>query len=106
DAQEVNEAFLAVGLPEEAFSAADSSAVFLVIGSLLVREHITQQGIGAQVQPANLGVDLANRAELAGAVHVGLDVDGLEPLGESSGFRRAVVLPRQESFASLHILTR
>src|SRR5208337_576034 len=31
DAQEVNEAFLAVGLPEEAFSAADSGAVFLVI---------------------------------------------------------------------------
>ena len=87
----MDEAFLAVDLPEEALAAADLGAVFLVIGRLLVRQHVTQRGIGAQVEPADLVVDLADRAELAGAVHVGLDVDGLQPLGESPRLRRAVV---------------
>ena len=92
DPQQVDEAFFAVHLAEEALAAADLGAVLRVVGRLLVRQHVTQRRVGAEVEAADFVVDLADRAELAGAVHVGLDVDGLEPLGESAGLVGAVVL--------------
>ena len=60
-------------------------AVLLVVGRLLVRQHVAQRRVGAEVQPADLVVDLADGAELAGAVDVGLDIDRRQPLGELAG---------------------
>ena len=92
DAQQVDQALLAVDLPEEALAAADLGAVLRVVGRLLVRQHVAKRRVGGEVQAADLVVDLADRAELAGAVHVGLDVDRLQPVGEPAGLARAVVL--------------
>ena len=92
DAQEVDEAFFAVHLAEEALAAANLRAVFGVVGRLLVGQHVAQRGVGREVQAADFVVDLADGAELAGAVHVGLDVDGLQPLGELPRLGGAVVL--------------
>ena len=92
DAQQVDQAFLAVHLAEEALAAANLGAVLRVVGRLLVRQHVAQRRVGGEVQAADLVVDLADRAELAGAVHVGLDVDRLEPVREAAGLGGAVVL--------------
>ena len=67
DAQQVDQALLAVHLAEEALAAANLGAVFLVVGRLLVRQHVAQRRVGGEVQAADLVVDLADRAELAGA---------------------------------------
>jgi hypothetical protein len=61
DAQQVDEAFLAVDLAEEALAAANLGAVLLVVGGLLVRQHVPQRRVGGQVQAADLVVDLADR---------------------------------------------
>ena len=79
-------------LPEEALAAADLGAVLLVVGRLLVRQHVAKRRVGGEVQPADLVVDVADRAELAGQVDVGLDVDRLEAVGEAAGLGGAVVL--------------
>ena len=92
DAQQVDQAFLAVHLAEEALAAANLGAVLGVVGRLLVRQHVAQRRVGREVQAADFVVDLADGAELAGEVHVGLDVDGLQPLREAAGFGGAVVL--------------
>ena len=92
DAQEVDEAFFAVHLPEETFAAANLRAVFGVVGRLLVRQHVAQRRVGRERQAADFVVDVADGAELAGKVYVGLDVDGLQPLREAAGFVRAIVL--------------
>ena len=92
DAQEVDKAFLAVHLAEEALAAANLGAVFGVVGRLLVRQHVAQRRVGGEVEAADFVVDLADGAELAGKVHVGLDVDGLESLREAARFGGAVVL--------------
>src|SRR3546814_12552781 len=39
DPQQMNQAFLAVDLPEEALAAPDFGAVFFVVGGLLVRDR-------------------------------------------------------------------
>ncbi len=67
DPQQVDEAFLAVDLAEKALAAADLGAVFLVVGRLLVRQHVAQRRVGAEVEAADFVVDLADGAELAGA---------------------------------------
>ena len=64
---------------------------FFVVGRLLVRQNIAERSVGAQVETANLVVNLADGAEGPGDVHVGFDVDGLEPLRELAGFLRAIV---------------
>ncbi len=79
-------------LAEEALAAADLGAVLRVVRRLLVRQHVAQRRVGGEVQAADLVVDLADRAELAGAVHVGLDVDRLQALGKRAGLGGAVVL--------------
>ena len=66
-------------------------AVLRVVGGLLVRQDVAQRRIGGEGQAADLVVDFADRAELAGTIHVGLDVDRLEPLGKLAGLARAVV---------------
>ena len=91
DAQQVDQAFLAVGLPEEAFATANLGAVLLVVSGLLVRQHVPERRVGGEVQTADLVVDLADRAEFAGAVHIGLDVDRFQPVGEAAGLGGAVV---------------
>ena len=67
------------------------SAVFGVVGRLLVRQHVAQRGVGREGKAADFVVDVADGAELAGEVHVGLDVDGLKPLRETAGLLGAVV---------------
>lgn len=52
DAQEVDQAFLAVHLPEKARAALNLRAVLLVVGFLLVVTHVAQRRIGGEVQPA------------------------------------------------------
>jgi hypothetical protein len=68
-AQQVDEALLAVHLPEEALPAANLRAVLGVIGGLLVRQHVSERRVGRECQAANLVVDLPDRTELAGEVH-------------------------------------
>ena len=97
-AQQVNEAFLAVYLAEETLAAANFGAVFLVVSRLLVREYIAKRRIGAEGQAADFVVDLADRSECAGKVHVGLDVHRRQALGELARFCGAVI--------SLHMLSR
>ena len=91
DAQQVDQAFLAVHLAEEALAAANLGAVLGVVGRLLVRQHVPQRRVGSEVQAADFVVDFADRAELPGEVHVGLDVDRLESLRESARLVSAVV---------------
>ena len=67
DAQQVDQALLAVHLAEEALAAANLGAVLRVVGRLLVRQHVAQRRVGGEVQAADLVVDLADGAELAGA---------------------------------------
>src|SRR3546814_7222822 len=85
----MNQAFLAVDLPEEALAAPDFGAVFFVVGGLLVRKHVSQGRISAERQPPDFVVDLADGAELARQVNVGLDVDRTQTLGELAGFLRS-----------------
>ena len=92
DAEELNKALLAVQLPEIAFAALQSGAVFLVIRLPLVRQDIAEGGIGGQVQSTDLCVDLAGRRELPCDIDVGFHVDRLETLGEATGLLRSVVL--------------
>ena len=73
----MNQAFLTINLAEEPFTAAKLSAVLRVIGGLLVREHVAKRRVRRKFQAANFKVDFANGLKLPGAVHVGLDVDGL-----------------------------
>ena len=89
--EQVDQAFLTVCLPEEALATADFGAVFLIVGSLLMWKHVTQRRIGREIQPANLQVDVTDRAKLPSAVHVSLDVDWLQPVREASGLSGAVV---------------
>jgi len=91
DAQQIDQAFFAVHLAEHAGAAADPGAVLAVVGIAFGGQHITQRGVGGQVEPANLQVDPANRRKLAFQVHVGLDVDGLQPLRKTPRLRGAVV---------------
>ena len=66
DAQQVDQALLAVDLAEEALAAANLGAVLLVVRLLLVRQHVAQRRVGGEIQAADFEVDLADRAELAG----------------------------------------
>ena len=91
DAQEVDQAFLAVHLAEETLAATDAGAVFLVVSFLLVGQDVAERGVGAEIEAADFGIDLPDGTELARAVNVGLDVDGLEALGELAGFGGPVV---------------
>ena len=88
----MDKALLAVHLPEEAGATLDLGAVLLVVGLLLVRQHVSERRIGGEIQPPDLVIDLSNRAKLTGAVHIGLDVDWLQPVGEAASFGSAVVL--------------
>src|SRR3546814_11445635 len=63
-----------------------------------MRKNVSQGRISAERQPPDFVVDLADGAELARQVNVGLDVDRTQTLGELAGFLRAVV--------ALHMLTR
>ena len=92
--QQVDEAFFAVHLAEEALAAANLSAVLGVVGRLLVRQDVAQRRIGREVEAADFVVDFADGAELAGEVHVGLDVDGLQSLRESARFVRCRSISR------------
>ncbi len=92
DAHQVDEALLAVDLPEDALAAADRDAVLGVVLGLLVRQHVAQRRVGAEVQAPDLGVDLDDGRKQAGRVDVGLDVDRPQTLGEAAGLGRAVVL--------------
>ena len=65
DPQQVDQTFFAIRLAEEAFAAPYLGAVFLVVGGLLVRQHIAQRCIGRQVEAADLVVDVADGLELA-----------------------------------------
>ena len=91
DPQEMDEAFLSVYLTEGAFASTNLGAVFGVIGRLLVRQDVAQRSVGGKIQATDFQVDLADGAELPRAIHVGLDVDRLETLGETTGFADAVV---------------
>ncbi len=73
-------------------AALDLGAVLAVVGALLVREDVAEGGVGGQVQAADLEVDVGDGREHAGAVDVGLDVDGLEAVGEAAGLLDPVVL--------------
>jgi hypothetical protein len=88
----VDQAFLAVHLPKEALAAPNLGAVLLVVGSLLVRQDVTKRRVRGQVEATDFEVDVADRPELPRQIDVGLDVDGLEPIGESPGFRGPVIL--------------
>src|SRR5690606_27734185 len=74
-AEEVNEAFLAVNLAEEARAALDLGAVSPVVSFLLVGKHVPQRRVGSEVQATDLEIDVANRRKRATKVDVGLDVD-------------------------------
>jgi hypothetical protein len=50
-------------------------AVFLLVRSLPVRQHVPKRRIGGQVQSSDLIVNLADRTELASAIYISLDVD-------------------------------
>ena len=67
DPQEVDQAFFAVHLAEEALAAANLRAVLGVVGRLLVRQHVAQGRVGAEVQAADFVVDLADRSGTAPA---------------------------------------
>ena len=90
--QQVDKAFLAVHLPEEALATANLRAVLGVIGRLLVWQHVAQRRVSRECETANFIVDVADGAKLAGKVNVGLDVDGLQSLREAACLVRAVVL--------------
>src|SRR3546814_7459800 len=70
DPQQMNQAFLAVDLPEEALAAPDFGAVFFVVGGLLVRKHESQGRISAERKPPDFAVALADGAEQIGRAHV------------------------------------
>jgi hypothetical protein len=61
------------------------SVLYFVVGGLLVRQHVAQRRVGGQVQAPDLQVDVLDGAELAGPVHVGLDVDRLQAVWEAAG---------------------
>ncbi|HUY28451.1 MAG TPA: hypothetical protein VMV27_13640 [Candidatus Binataceae bacterium] len=88
----MDQAFLAVGLAEHPLSTMQPRAVLLVVGRLLVRQHIAQGSVGTEIEPPNLAIDLADRTKLAGAIDVGLDVDRWQTLGELADFQRPVIL--------------
>ncbi len=95
---QMDHALFTVHLPETALSAAHLGIVLGLVGGQPARQEIAQRRISSQIQAADIVVDLPNRREAAGRVHVSLDVFGLEPLGEFAGFGSAVVL--------LHMFTR
>ena len=78
---------------EEALTAANLRAVFLVVRRLSVWQYVPARGVRGKVQTADLVVDLADRLELDGNVHVSLDVDRLQAVREATGLGGAVVLP-------------
>ena len=90
-AQQMDEAFFTVHLTKKTFAAANLRAVFLIVGSLLVRQHIPERGVGREREAANLVIDFADGTELTSAVNVGLEIDGLEALRKPSGFGGAVI---------------
>ena len=86
------QAFFAVHLSEEALATTNLCAVFGVIGSLLVGQHIAQGGIGSEVKPLDFQVDVPDRAKLASPVHISLDVDRRQAVREATSLACAVVL--------------
>ena len=91
-AHQVDQALFAVNLPEDAFAATNGDTVLRVVLGLLRRQDVAQRRIGAEVEAPDVGVDVADGREEAGRIHVGLDVDGTQALGELAGLGRAVVL--------------
>ena len=89
--QQMDQAFFAVGLAEEALAAPDLGAVLGVVSGLLVRQHVAQRGVAGQVQASDFKIDVLDGPELACQVHVGLDVDGRQPVRELAGLVGAVV---------------
>ena len=92
DTQQVNQAFFTICLAEEALAATNLGAVLLVIGFLLVRQHIAQGRIRRKVEPSDFQIDVADGAEFARTVHIGFDVDGRQALREPASLCRTVIL--------------
>ena len=88
---EMNQTLFAVYLAEVSLAPADLGAVFCVVGGLFVGKHIAKGGIGGKVQSPDFIIDFPDGTELTGAVHVRLDVDRLEPVGELSGLGCPVI---------------
>ena len=55
-------------------------------------QDIAQGCVRREREAADFVVDLADGAELAGEIDIGLDVDGLEPLREAARLVGAVIL--------------
>ena len=88
----MDQAFFTIRLAEETFAATHLGAVLGVVGRLLVGQHIAQRRVAGEGEPTDLLVDVADGTELARKVHVGLDVDGRQSVGEAAGLAGAVVL--------------
>ena len=86
-AEKLDEALLAVELPENSTSAAKSGAVLRVIRLSPVWQDVAQRCVGGEVQPPNLRVDLVDRGKLPIEIDVRLHVD------RSQAFRKAARLP-------------